>query len=221
MRERGELNDIATFTAAWQVNACHPSGRVALASAANLKLAEAARLSLAASAARMASSSQTAAQIKEAGNGAFKEGRYAEAVRLFTQFLEREPAADDKAKALGNRSAAHAKLDMHAQALSDGRAAVAADPTYVKGYYRLTTALLSLGQPAAAARVAERALALDPANKQMQALYHESRAKAREAGEGDGSSEGSEGDGQDELSATEGETEEETDEEEVAEHSIA
>lgn len=70
---------------------------------------------------------------KAAGNEAFKEGRYEEAARCFTAALQLRPGT---AVYLGNRAAAHLMGKRYADALSDSLAAVAADPTFVKGYAR-------------------------------------------------------------------------------------
>ena len=57
-------------------------------------------------------------------------------------------------------------------------AAVAADPEYIKGLYRQANALLALGRPTEAARVAATGLSKQPNNVQMRELLARARVGA-------------------------------------------
>eukprot|EP00962_Isochrysis_galbana_P012149 scaffold3420_cov115-Isochrysis_galbana.AAC.8 len=98
------------------------------------------------------------------GKEAFKAGRFAEAVAAFSRAHAEFPA---DAQVLGNRSAAYAKLGQHSEALADAQAAVSADFSYVKGYYRQASSLIALGRFGDAAQAASAGLALQPNNAQM------------------------------------------------------
>ena len=119
-------------------------------------------------------------EVKEAGNDAFRAERYVEAIRLFTQCIDKSDDSVEKAKALGNRSAAYAKVGKMLESLKDAQDAVDLDMSYVKGHYRIATAFLALQVPDSAVSAAERGLLLDPKNKQMSALLAKARAAERE-----------------------------------------
>ena len=63
------------------------------------------------------------------------------------------------------------------ESLADARAAVAIDPTYVKGFYRQATALLALKRPQEAFAAAQAGLQLQPSNAQMAELKRTSEAQ--------------------------------------------
>lgn len=72
-------------------------------------------------------------RAKEDGNAAFKSGRMAEAVRLYTQALEVDPAnRGTNSKLYQNRAAARIKLKEYEGAISDCDLALKLDSTYTK-----------------------------------------------------------------------------------------
>ncbi|OSX76690.1 hypothetical protein BU14_0178s0006 [Porphyra umbilicalis] len=97
-----------------------------------------------------------AALCKARGNSHFAAGRYADAVDAYTAGLRVEGG---NVNLLSNRSAAHLKLGHLAAAEADGRAAVAADPQWPKGWWRVGVAQLEGGHPADAVATFDAALA--------------------------------------------------------------
>ena len=71
-------------------------------------------------------------------NRAFREGRHADALRMF---VAAGPAPDREHAFLGNRSDALLALGRVDDALADARRCVRLEPSYVKGRYRLGAAL--------------------------------------------------------------------------------
>ncbi|KAL0954416.1 hypothetical protein HGRIS_003402 [Hohenbuehelia grisea] len=87
------------------------------------------------------SSSDAAAQLKDAGNALFVQKKYTDAARKYTEAL----AIEESAVLLANRSACRLGLGKYADALTDARRATDVDPTYAKGYARVATAYEGLG----------------------------------------------------------------------------
>ncbi|KAF2746666.1 TPR-like protein [Sporormia fimetaria CBS 119925] len=72
-------------------------------------------------------------RMKEAGNAAFKAGRYQEAIDTYTQALEVDPAnKNTNSKILQNRAICNTKLSNFSNAIADCDAALALDPSYTK-----------------------------------------------------------------------------------------
>ena len=85
---------------------------------------------------------QRALEAKEAGNDCFRSQDYKQALVHYNEAVEADPTS---AMFLNNRAAAHLQLSHYEQAISDGKACVALDDTYFKGWYRLATAYLKSG----------------------------------------------------------------------------
>ena len=128
--------------------------------------------------------------LKQQGNTAFSKGEHLEAIRLYGLAIEAAPAAEAHLL-LGNRCAAHlkcanassdaeAKLAAAAAAEADSREAVKRRPDYLKGYYRLGSALLLKGEPSEAVSVLEDGLGRSPHNDELRSALREARA-AQEA----------------------------------------
>lgn len=75
---------------------------------------------------------------KEAGNAAFREARYPDAVKHYTEALARGPPGSypDAHKLLSNRAACYTKLGAWADGVKDADACIALVPDFVKGYSR-------------------------------------------------------------------------------------
>lgn len=101
-----------------------------------------------------AASVDDAEALRLQGNDAFTRGDYPEAARLYSASLASRPSA----AALSNRSAAHLRLGLRAQALADADACAALDPSFARARLRVAQALQGL-HDAAAASEAESALA--------------------------------------------------------------
>jgi hypothetical protein len=95
------------------------------------------------------------ADARARGNAAFNAKDYAGAIAAYTEALEVCPG---HAVVLSNRSAAHLLAGDAAAAVADARAAVAADPAWLKARLRLAAGLEKLGQHWEAAAVYEEAL---------------------------------------------------------------
>ncbi|KAL7747249.1 Hsp90 cochaperone [Sorochytrium milnesiophthora] len=76
---------------------------------------------------------QLADEARERGNALFKEHKYAEAVKEYTEAIKRN---DTDPRAYSNRSACYHKLAAIAEALKDCDMCIKLDPNFVKGYIR-------------------------------------------------------------------------------------
>lgn len=98
---------------------------------------------------------------KNAGNTAFKNGEFKDALKHFTEAIDLEP---DNAAYFSNRSAVYAKLDDFESALADGVKCVALKPEWGKGYARQAAALLGQEEYAKAITAYALGLANDPSD---------------------------------------------------------
>lgn len=80
-----------------------------------------------------ASSADAAEGRKALGNKAFRDGRYNEAIQLFSAALELRPGT---AVYLGNRAAAYLMARRYPEAVQDSLAALELDPGFSKAYAR-------------------------------------------------------------------------------------
>jgi len=83
-----------------------------------------------------------ATALKDEANAHFAAGRYTQALELYSRAIAIAPSA----ALLGNRAAAHLKLESYGSAIADADAAERLDPAYVKAKYRRGSALLVLGR---------------------------------------------------------------------------
>lgn len=98
-------------------------------------------------------------QEKQKGNELFKKGDFANAVKHYTEAINRNPS---DAKIYSNRAACYTKLMSFNLALADCETSITMDPTFVKAYLRKAKALLGMGQSSKATSVYEKAIELDP-----------------------------------------------------------
>jgi len=82
-------------------------------------------------------------QSKELGDNAFRNKDYPTAISHYTQALSLDPT---HTILLSNRSAAHLANLEKSKALSDARQCIKSDPTFIKGYTRCASAVVSLGR---------------------------------------------------------------------------
>lgn len=73
----------------------------------------------------------------------FTGQEYEKSIELYTKAIELD---DNNAVYLANRSFAYLRQESFGYALQDAMAAIKADPTYVKAYYRRAAAQMSLGK---------------------------------------------------------------------------
>ena len=98
------------------------------------------------------------------GNAAFKEGRFGDAVRLYTQALEHGSSC---AVIYSNRSAAFASEANYRAALADAERCIVLEPMWAKGFARKAAALHGLQRHAAALQAYDEALQMEPGSKAL------------------------------------------------------
>jgi len=101
------------------------------------------------------------------GNSFFKAGKYAEAIEKY----KAATAADGTVPAYwSNMAASYEKLGDHANMEEAGRSCVLADSKFVKGYFRLATALKAQGKNAECIRTLESGLGVDSSNADLKRM---------------------------------------------------
>ena len=101
----------------------------------------------------------TAQSVPEAGVAAEAAGRWDEAIRVYRQVLDREPARGDLWIRIADIEASRGDLRASVTALNSAAQALPADPSV---YRRLSQAYASSNQPRAAVEAIQGALALSP-----------------------------------------------------------
>ena len=124
-----------------------------------------------------AATAATAAQdLREQGNKAMQAGEFSRALKCYTEALEVIHDSGEPSTILhilfGNRSAAFLKLDNAKCALEDAQSAVTVNPNYVKGHFRLASALAHLGEKPEMREAARKGLSLDPTNRELREMYN-------------------------------------------------
>jgi len=119
---------------------------------------------------------QSAEEFKQAGNTAFREGHFANAVQQFSAAIEVLQPQSDRTL-FSNRSGALAALGRYAEALADADQTIALDPTWAKGYSRKGAALYGLGRYEDALVAYEAGLAADPSSAQIEQAASDVRQK--------------------------------------------
>uniref|UniRef100_A0A5S6R2M5 Stress-induced-phosphoprotein 1 n=1 Tax=Trichuris muris TaxID=70415 RepID=A0A5S6R2M5_TRIMR len=100
-----------------------------------------------------------AVQLKVRGNIALAEGKYDDAVELYSKAIELEPSNH---VLYSNRSAAYAKAGKYTLALSDAEKTVSLKKDWAKGYSRKGAALSLLGRHVEARKSYEEGLKYEP-----------------------------------------------------------
>ncbi|KAJ1668337.1 Hsp90 cochaperone [Coemansia sp. RSA 1813] len=101
----------------------------------------------------------TANELKAKGNEAFAAGNYDEAIKLFTEAIEADPANH---VLYSNRSASLSSLKKYDEALKDAEKTIEIKPDWPKGYSRKGAALFGLGKLTDAHETYEAGLRHDP-----------------------------------------------------------
>ncbi|CAH0775335.1 unnamed protein product [Bemisia tabaci] len=102
-----------------------------------------------------------AEEAKEQGNELFKNGKYAEAVKAYSEAIHRNP---DEAKYYSNRAACYTKLAAFDLGLKDCETCTKLDPKFIKGWVRKGKILQGMQQHGKALDAYQKALELDPSN---------------------------------------------------------
>ncbi len=92
------------------------------------------------------SAESKAEEFKTLGNDEFKKSNYDKAVQHYTQAIEIAGESAKVAVYYSNRAFTHIKLEAYGYALEDAKKAIEHDAQFVKGYYRLGSAYLSLSK---------------------------------------------------------------------------
>jgi DnaJ homolog subfamily C member 7 len=128
---------------------------------------------------------------KEAGNEAFKNGRYQEAIEKWGECLSIDPDHRSyNAKLLLNRGTAQAKLKEYAKAVEDCNKAIELDDKYIKAYNKRAECLRLLGEKEhleQAVRDLEKAMELDSEDnkRSYQTKIKEAKVELKRAGQED------------------------------------
>ena len=101
------------------------------------------------------------AEAKERGNAAFKAGKWADAIREYTDAIARDPS---NAAYYQNRATAQAKVMNYGGALEDCERALKLDPKYVKAMNRKGNCQVAMKEYHKAIATFREALALEPSN---------------------------------------------------------
>eukprot|EP00519_Triparma_laevis_P015834 CAMPEP_0182495058 /NCGR_PEP_ID=MMETSP1321-20130603/3880_1 /TAXON_ID=91990 /ORGANISM="Bolidomonas sp., Strain RCC1657" /LENGTH=319 /DNA_ID=CAMNT_0024698321 /DNA_START=15 /DNA_END=974 /DNA_ORIENTATION=- len=108
--------------------------------------------------------------FKAEGNGFFKSGKYAEAIEKYKLATNADPNVPAY---WSNMSASYEKLGDYENAADAGRNCIKADNKFVKGYFRLATALKALNDLAGCIKTLESGLGVDSSNNDLKKLKKE------------------------------------------------
>ncbi|XP_059640029.1 hsp70-Hsp90 organizing protein 3-like [Cornus florida] len=101
---------------------------------------------------------------REKGNECFKEQKYPEAVRHYTESLRRNPKDP---RAYSNRAACYTKLGAMPEGLKDAEKCIELDPTFAKGYTRKGAVQFFMKEYDKALETYQEGLKHDPKNPEL------------------------------------------------------
>lgn len=127
------------------------------------------------------SASSSASDLKERGNAALKEGNAKEALRLYTEALEKVGVEDELASVLhSNVSAVQGRLGDWEAALAAAQRCVALRPTWPKAHVRVGASSYGVGKFGEAVAAYTEALRLAPDDEAVQAALEDAqKAKSK------------------------------------------
>lgn len=119
-----------------------------------------------------------AAEAKKAqGNEFFKKKDYAQAIKWYSQAIDIDPSVTAY---YSNRSASYAGLSDWEKAAEDGESCIRCDKNFIKGYFRLATALDKMKNYKKAVDTLVMGLAVEPRNKDLLSMKADLEEKLRE-----------------------------------------
>ena len=107
--------------------------------------------------------------LKDEGNQALLAGCILNAIELYTQACECAPKPN--AIILSNQAQAYIKVDNYGLVILDATAAIEADPTYAKAYYRRGTCHFALDKNKVARKDFRKVCQLKPKDKDARAEF--------------------------------------------------
>ncbi|KAL3645344.1 Hsp70-Hsp90 organizing protein 3 [Castilleja foliolosa] len=107
---------------------------------------------------------QIADEEREKGNQNFKEQKYPEAIKHYTESIKRNP---NNPKAYSNRAASYTKLGAMPEGLKDAEKCIELDPTFSKGYTRKGAVQFFMKEYEKALETYQEGLKLDPRNQEL------------------------------------------------------
>merc|ERR1719154_693205 len=117
---------------------------------------------------------------KEEGNSLFKDGKYDEAFKLYTEALEIDKFnIKTNAKLFFNRATVYVKLGKLSEAIDDCTKAIELDKTYQKPYLRRAKAYMEIESFDQAVKDYEQLLKMDSVNKEYKELHSEAVEQLR------------------------------------------
>ncbi|KAF3652522.1 Hsp70-Hsp90 organizing protein 1 [Capsicum annuum] len=109
-------------------------------------------------------SPEIADEEREKGNQFFKEMKYPEAVKHYTESIKRNPKDP---RAYSNRAACYTKLAALPEGLKDAEKCIELDPTFVKGYTRKGAVQFFMKEYEKALKTYQEGLKHDPQNPEL------------------------------------------------------
>jgi len=121
-----------------------------------------------------------AEKFKEQGNDCLRNKDYDGAAELYSQAIECSPNGPKSHIYFANRAAARHYLKQYRGAIDDCEAAIERDESYAKAHSRLGLAHAALSEWPKSIKAHQRALELDPTNKQTPTYIKQAEAKMRQ-----------------------------------------
>ncbi len=98
------------------------------------------------------------------GNAFFKNKQYAQAIEKYTEAINIDA---NNHTYWSNRSACHAGLENWEESANDARQTILVNKKFIKGYFRLSTALKNINDLDGAREALQRGLAIEPMNADL------------------------------------------------------
>ena len=121
--------------------------------------------------------------LKDKGNDAFRNRKYAEAIDWYTKAIDVDPNCEGAAALYSNRAASYSSMGHHDKAIEDAEKCILLRPDWVKGYFRKGTALEAMNRLDDCCKAFEDALKTEPNNGEVQENVNTLRAKVKERNE--------------------------------------